>query len=46
MGEPADVVGPDRVAVVTGATSGNRDEAIRRRGAEIVTGGPPQPPFP
>lgn len=27
-------------------TSGNRDEAIRRRGAEIVTGGPPQPPFP
>lgn len=27
-------------------TSGNRDEAIRRRGAEIVAGGPPQPPFP
>jgi NAD(P)-dependent dehydrogenase (short-subunit alcohol dehydrogenase family) len=27
-------------------TSENRNEAIRRRGAEIVAGGPPAPPFP
>ena len=27
-------------------TSSNRNEAIRRRGEEIVAGGPPAPPFP
>jgi len=27
-------------------TSSNRDDAIRRRGEEIVAGGPPEPPFP
>ncbi len=27
-------------------TSSNRDDAVRRRGVEIVQGGPPRPPFP
>ncbi|MGH8987133.1 MAG: SDR family NAD(P)-dependent oxidoreductase [Acidimicrobiales bacterium] len=27
-------------------TSSNRDEAVRRRGDEVLGGGPPEPPFP
>jgi len=27
-------------------TSANRNEAVRRRGEEVVSGGPPSPPFP
>jgi NAD(P)-dependent dehydrogenase (short-subunit alcohol dehydrogenase family) len=27
-------------------TSGNRDDAVRRRGGEILSGSPPAPPFP
>jgi hypothetical protein len=47
---------PDEVAriVVSGITSGrfyiltsdNRNEAVTRRGTEIVSGGPPAVPFP
>lgn len=47
---------PDRVAdIVVQAirsarfyvlTSGNRDDAVRRRGGEILSGSPPAPPFP
>jgi NAD(P)-dependent dehydrogenase (short-subunit alcohol dehydrogenase family) len=48
--DPADVA----AAVVDGIrsrrfyilTSANRNEAIRRRGAEIIAGGPPAAPFP
>jgi NAD(P)-dependent dehydrogenase (short-subunit alcohol dehydrogenase family) len=48
--DPADVAS----AVVAGIrssrfyilTSSNRNEAIRRRGTEIIAGGPPAPPFP
>jgi NAD(P)-dependent dehydrogenase (short-subunit alcohol dehydrogenase family) len=48
--DPADVA----AAVVAGVrsarfyilTSSNRNEAIARRGTEIVAGGPPTPPFP
>jgi NAD(P)-dependent dehydrogenase (short-subunit alcohol dehydrogenase family) len=48
--EPADVA----AGVVAGIrssrfyilTSSNRNDAIQRRGAEIVAGGPPAPPFP
>jgi NAD(P)-dependent dehydrogenase (short-subunit alcohol dehydrogenase family) len=47
---PADIAGivveAIRQARFYVLTSGNRNEAIRRRGAEIVDGGPPTPPFP
>jgi NAD(P)-dependent dehydrogenase (short-subunit alcohol dehydrogenase family) len=48
--EPAEVAGIVVQAIRQSRfyvlTSENRNEAIRRRGSEIVDGGPPTPPFP
>lgn len=48
--EPAEVAGIVVDGIRSGRfyilTSSNRDDAVRRRGEEIVAGGPPAPPFP
>jgi NAD(P)-dependent dehydrogenase (short-subunit alcohol dehydrogenase family) len=48
--EPARVADIVVQAIRTGRfyilTSGNRDDAVRRRGDEILSGSPPAPPFP
>jgi NAD(P)-dependent dehydrogenase (short-subunit alcohol dehydrogenase family) len=48
--EPAEVAGIVVDGIRAGRfyilTSGNRNEAVRRRGEEILSGSPPAPPFP
>ncbi len=48
--EPSEVAGIVVDAIRNGRfyilTSANRNEAVRRRGEEILAGGPPAPPFP
>jgi NAD(P)-dependent dehydrogenase (short-subunit alcohol dehydrogenase family) len=48
--EPAEVADTVVQAIRTARfyilTSGNRDDAVRRRGGEILSGSPPAPPFP